>query len=58
MTIQIDFDREENKIELLMASQTEMIRTLKACSTLPSKTKRCCKKVSLLKRPVFFAVKE
>ena len=28
MTIQIDYDREENKIELLMASQTEMIRTL------------------------------
>ena len=28
MTIHIDNDREENKIQFLMASQTKMIRTL------------------------------
>ena len=28
MTIHIDYDREENKIQFLMASQTKMIRTL------------------------------
>ena len=28
MTIHIDYDREENKIQYLMASQTKMIRTL------------------------------
>ena len=28
MTIHIDYDREENKILFLMASQTKMIRTL------------------------------
>ena len=28
MTIHIDYDREENKIRFLMASQTKMIRTL------------------------------
>ena len=30
MTIHIDYDREENKIQFLMASQTKMIRTLVA----------------------------
>ena len=28
MTIHIDYDREENKIESILASQTKMIRTL------------------------------
>ena len=28
MTIHIDYDREENKIQFLMDSQTKMIRTL------------------------------
>ena len=28
MTIRIDYDREENKIEYILASQTKMIRTL------------------------------
>ena len=28
MTIHIDYDREENKIELILASQSNMIRTL------------------------------
>ena len=28
MTIHIDYDREENKIELILDSQTKMIRTL------------------------------
>ena len=31
MTIHIDYDREENKIESILASQTKMIRTLPAC---------------------------
>ena len=30
MTIHIDYDREENKIESILASQTKMIRTLEA----------------------------
>ena len=29
MTIHIDYDREENKIESILASQTKMIRTLR-----------------------------
>ena len=33
MTIHIDYDREENKIQFLMASQTKMIRTLVSDST-------------------------
>ena len=28
MTIHIDYDREENKIESILASQTKVIRTL------------------------------
>jgi len=31
MTIHIDYDREENKIESILASQTKMIRTLGVC---------------------------
>ena len=32
MTIHIDYDREENKIQFLMDSQTKMIRTLENCT--------------------------
>ena len=34
MTIHIDYDREENKIQFLMASQTKMIRTLNVSRVL------------------------
>ena len=35
MTIHIDYDREENKIESILASQSNVIRTLEIC-VLPS----------------------
>ena len=40
MTIHIDYDREENKIESILASQTKMIRTLAPLHLMNSDKKR------------------